>query len=143
MKISTVLSLILVIGAFIFSFAYMINDSKDYYPDSNVNISSWEEEYDYYEDINSSINQVKEPLEKLQDEDKGWILRTVEGVSAMPRAFVELVLIVLNSFRYAGRIILNTFSSIGIPAYLIAVILVMIIIWGVIKLIEAIQRWPL
>jgi len=132
--------LILMISAIAFSFAYMVNDIKDYYPNSETNISSWEGKYDYYDNLSGRVNDIQAPLEALGDENNGWKVFT--AVAAIPKALISFVSVGISSLGNGKAIITDTFNYLNLPPYLILIVLVMITFWGLIKFLEGTHRWP-
>ena len=143
MKISTFITSFLVVSAVFFVFALMASDIKTYYPDESRNTSEWEGQYEFQDNITHSVDEISEPLKNLGDEEKGWILRTISGVAAIPAAVIALISIVFKSFLLGTTLVTGIFTTIGLPMYLIAIVIAMISIWGVSKLLETIQRWPI
>jgi len=141
MKISTFITMFLIISAVFFIFTLMANDVKEYYPQDEQNISEWSGKYEFSDNVSDYVEDIQSPLEKLGDEDKGWVLRTISGVAAIPAALIALVTVVFKSFLLGGKVITGTFSSLNIPNYLIAIVISMISLWGIFKLVEIVQRW--
>lgn len=142
MKISTFIGLLVIVGAIIFIATTMIEEAETKYG-MNVNKSEWEGKYDYANEINASIAPLKNSLATIQDEDAGWFSRITEGLSAIPRAVVLVPSLVFGGFVFGGELITGLLSSLHIPAVLISVVLVVLIVWGVFKLVEFFQRWQL
>ena len=143
MKISTFISLFLVIAGFMFIFALMSDEAKTYYPDANINDSEWAGKYDYSEQINEKMNDSVTAFKNIGDENKGWFVKIVSGIAAIPSAVIGIASLVLGSFGYGAGIITGTLTTLTVPATLIFIIIIMITVWGIMKLIELYQRWQI
>ena len=133
--------IILVISGFFFIFGLMSQEAKTYYPDANINDSEWYGRYDYVSSINTSIAPLQTSFETIQDENKGWFTKLTSGIAAIPAAVIAIPNLLFGSFVTGGTIIAGTFTTFNIPIYIILLISVMIIVWGVFKLIEMYNRW--
>ena len=51
--------------------------------------------------------------------------------------------LILGSFAYGAGLITGSLTTFLISTTLIAIIIIMIIVWGIMKLIEVYQRWQL
>lgn len=143
MKISTFITLFLVIAGFMFIFGLMSQEAKNYYPDSNINDSDWYGKYNYADDINKSMQPIETSLRNIGDENKGWFVKIVSGIAAVPAAVISLASLVLGSFANGIGIISGSFTTLGVPTILIVIIGLMIVAWGLFKLIEIYQRWAI
>ena len=143
MKLSTYLQIFLIIAGFMFIFGLMAQESKENYPDANINDSAWVGKFDYSGEINDSIQPVKTALENIGDEEKGWFVKILSGIAAIPSAVIGMASLILGSFVHGGAIITGSLTILAIPATIIAIILIMILVWGIIKLVEIYQRWQI
>ena len=143
MKISTFILMFLAIAAMLFIVGLASQETKLYYPEAGINDSEWYGKYDYSEQINTSIAPIKTSLENIGDENKGWFVKILSGIAAVPAAVISLAALVLGSFSFGGGIITGTLKTLGVPGILSIIIILMIVVWGIFKLIEVYQRWQL
>jgi len=143
MKLSTYLQIFLVIAAFMFIFGLMAEESKANYPEADINDSAWAGKFDYSTEINNSVKPVQTALENIGDEEKGWFVKILSGIAAIPAAVIGIASLILGSFVHGGAIITGSLAILAIPAAIIAIIIIMIVVWGIIKLVEIYQRWQI
>lgn len=141
MKLSTFIMMFLIIAGFMFVFGLMSSEAKTYYPNATINDSAWVGKYDFSEEINSSTAPLIESLEDIQNEETGWFSSVLSGIVAVPKAVIGLAKLFLGSFSHGSSIITGTLFTLGISATLVAIIIIMIIVWGIMKLIAIYQRW--
>lgn len=141
MKISTYISLLLIIGALVFVFALMTNEAADRYPNANINDSAWADQYDYAQEINESVSPLQSIFQDITDDNKGWFSRIASGIIAIPMAVIALVDILIESLGFGGNLLTGTLTSIGLPLALITITLLLVFVWAMFKLIELYQRW--
>lgn len=142
MKISTFIFALLFIGVVVTIILMAVSDSEDYYG-VDVNTSLIEGKYDYASSINESTSPLITSIDTLSDQDKGWLSKVGAGFTGIISAVTLLPSLVWNSFSLGGGLITGLGSSLKIPIYIITVFLIALTIWGVFKLIEFFQRWPL
>lgn len=143
MKISTFIFFLLVISGFFFIFGLMSQEGANLYPSANINDSEWRNQYDYVDEVNETIAPMQTAFEDIQDENKGWFSKVVSGIAAVPAAVVAIPTLVLGSFTSFGSLVSGLFLTLKVPPYLLLLVLVMVIVWGVFKLIEVYQRWQI
>lgn len=141
MKISTFITLILIISAVFFVMGSMTSEINEYSPEVQINDSAWAGRYDYTEDINASIAPIKNSFDTIQDENKGWFSKLTSGIAAIPAAVIAIPKLIFGSLIMGGSLIVGTFTTVGIPFALILTITVMILVWAIFKLIEIYNRW--
>jgi len=141
MKISTFIQLVLLISAFTLIFGMMAQEGVENYPEANINTTDWYGRYDYSSQINQSVAPVKQSLETIGDENKGWFSKVTAGIAAIPKAVIALVSLTFGSITHGGAIITGGFNTLNIPFALVVVILVMILVWAIFKLVELYNRW--
>lgn len=129
----------LFVGVILFVVTSMVNEANSKY-DTGINTSLWEGKYDYSESVNSSVSDLSNSINTVTNSDNGW-LKVEAGFTGIISAVKLLPSLIGNTFVNGGAMITGGFSSLGIPAYLIAVFLIGLTIWGVTKLIEFFQRW--
>ena len=143
MKLSTFITTILIAGGFFFVFASMTNEAQTLYPDANLNDSAIEGKYNYVENINETVAPLQETFKKIEDPEVGWFTKIVSGISAVPYAVVKIPGLFFSSFTYGGGLVFGIMSSFNLPTFLLILVGVMIIVWGITKLVETYQRWQI
>jgi len=142
MKISTFITALLFVGVIFFVFALAMNEASEKYGE-DIDISSWEDKYDYASDINSSIDPLIEEIDKISNEETGWLEKVGAGFTGLISAVLLLPKLVWSSFEITGGLITNGFTPLNIPQYIITVLIIALTIWGVFKLVEFFQRWQI
>jgi len=140
MKISTFIMIILVISGFFFIFGSMSKEAKLYYPDANINDSQWYGKYDYVSRVNTSIAPLQTSFETIQDENKGWFTKLTSGIAAIPAAVIAIPTLLFGSFVMGGSLITGLFTTMNVDIYLIILACVMVVVWGIFKLIGMYNR---
>jgi hypothetical protein len=144
--------MLLCVGGVIFIFASMVHEANIYYPDADLNSSEWgtykdnntvNSKYDFASQVNDKIKPIKTAIEKIQDSDTGWFSKIVSGIAAIPYAVIILPVLLFDALTIGGTLITGFMTTLGIPSYIITVALIMMIVWGVFKILEAYQRWNL
>lgn len=136
MKLSVFIMIILVISGVFFTFAEMIREGNNEYPENTINSSAWEEKYDYIDDINETFSPIETALKTIQDEDAGWFSRLTAGITAIPYAILIVPEAIFGSIVFGGEIIVGFFAVWGIPQKIVTLALVFILIWAIFKLVE-------
>lgn len=139
MKISTFIYIMLFVGVILFVMTSMVNEANSKYG-TGINTSLWEGKYDYSDSINSSVSNLSTSINTITSESSGW-LKVEAGFTGIISAVKLLPSLIGNTFVNGGSMITGGLSSIGVPAYIVAVFLIGLTIWGVTKLIEFFQRW--
>lgn len=139
MKISTFIYIMLFVGVILFVMASMVSESNSKF-DTGINTSLWEGKYDYSESVNSSVSELSDSINTVTNSDNGW-LKVEAGFTGIISAVKLLPSLMGMTFVNGGAMITGGLSSIGLPAYLIAVFLIGLTIWGVTQLIQFFQRW--
>lgn len=141
MKISTWIYALLFIGVVFIVVNLMVADTESYYG-VDINTSTIDGNYDYASQINENITSIQDSINKISDQDIGWLSKVGAGFTGIISAVILLPSLVWETFTLGGNLI----SALGIfliPAAIINIILVGLTLWGIIKLIEFFQRWPL
>jgi len=142
MKISTFITILAVVGVVFFLFAQMVAESNEYY-EVDINSSDWEGKYNFAGDINESIEPIRSSLETIEDEDAGWFTRIAAGITAIPRAVTLIPSLLFEGFKIAGIMITDFFTVLGVPSFILIVSIILLLIWGIIKLVELFHKQPL
>lgn len=140
MKISDFISMMVMVSAIFFIFASMIQESNDQYPDVNINSSEWEERYDYIEDINGTVSPIEEKLKVIQDENQGFFTKLAAGITAIPYAVIVVPQAAFGALAIASNMIVDFFAVFNLPSYIVTAALLILLIWGIFKLVEFFQR---
>ena len=139
MKISTLISVMVMVSAIFFIFSSMVQESNEQYPEVNINSSDWEDRYDYVEDINSSVYPIEEKLKVIQDENAGFFTKIGAGITALPYAIIVVPHATFNSISIASKMIIDFFMVFGLPSYIITIALLLLLVWAIFKLVEFFQ----
>jgi hypothetical protein len=140
MKISVFVSYILVVGAIFFTFALIVTDVNNSYPEADINKSEWEDEYDYVSDLNSTISPLEEKFKVIQDENAGFFTKIGAGITAIPYAIIIFPQIVFGSLEIGGKMTTGFLAVLAIPGYIVIVVIISTLIWALFKLVEFFQR---
>jgi len=135
MKISAFIFMILIISGVFFTFAEMIKEQNDNFP-NRINSTEWEDKYDYIDDINETFYPIETKLKTIQDEEAGWFSKLTAGITAIPYAILIMPQAVFGSLLFGGQIVVGFFNVWGLPQKIVTLVLVLILIWGIFKLIE-------
>jgi hypothetical protein len=141
MKLSTFLMTLLVVGAVFYVFAAMIDESNTNLG-TDINSSAWKDKYDYASNIQNLTAPIETKL-KVLDSDEAWYSKIAAGLSAVPYALITFVIGMFAGFSIGGTMATGFLTAFAIPSYIIGVVIIMIVTWGITKLIEAIYRWYL
>ena len=142
MKISVFVVVLLMVGVVLFVMVQMVKEAEELY-DIEINKTGWEGKYDFASDINDSIQPIKESIDDIADEEKGWLEKVGAGFTGIIAAVTFLPTLVWNTGKLGGELITGLGGSLGIPGYLILVFIIMLTAWGIFKLIEFLQRWEI
>ena len=140
MKISTFITMLLVVGLLLFVSIDMIKQSEDTYS-IDVNTTDWEDQYDFANDINTSISPIRTAIDDITSEDTGWLEKVGSGFTGIISAVTFLPSLVWDMGAMGTNIITGIGTSMGIPGYMLFVFITMLTVWGIIKLVEFFQRW--
>lgn len=139
MKLSVFLATLLLVGAVFFVFATMIDESNSILG-TDINTSSWKNQYDYATNINATVAPIEAKL-KVIDQDESWFSKLTAGITAIPYAVITFVIGIFAGFSIGGAMATGFLTTLGVPAYIITVVIIMIVTWGIAKLIELLHRW--
>lgn len=141
MKLSTFVTIILIISGVFFAYAQITKEINTQYPDSSLNSSEWEDKYDYIEDVNETFAPLESSLKKIQDEDAGWFSKLAEGITALPYAILIVPQAVFGSLVFGGEIATGFLTIWAIPSAIITLGLVLILVWAIFKLVEYFNKY--
>lgn len=140
MKISTFVSMMLIVGVILFVVFQMINESEANYG-IDINQSEWEDKYDFASDVNNEVQPIKDSIDNIQNQESGWLERVGSGFTGIIAAVTFLPSMLWSILTLSTGLVTGLGVALAIPAYLISVGIIMLIVWGVFKLIEFYQRW--
>jgi len=136
MKLSGYILIILMVGFCFALVGSIVNDFETYYPEVDVNTSTWENEYNYQEKITGNATILQEMLEKMNKEDTHWLFVGLIGVAAIPVAVITAILTIISSLGYGVTILTGVANEIDIPDFVIPFAITaisVIMIWGLIS----------
>lgn len=118
----------------------VLNEAEDNY-NIEVNKSQWEDRYDFASDVNTQVQPIKNSLDTISNQDEGWLNKVGAGFTGIIAAITFLPGMLWSIMTLSTGLSTGLGVALAIPAYLITVIIVRLIVWGVFKLIEFFQRW--
>lgn len=137
MKFSTFVSFSLIVSAVFFIFAMMYTEGNQQFSGVNASSAAWNSSYDYVTRVNSTISPLETKFKQIQAEDVGWFSRLAIGISAIPYAVIIFPQAIFGAIEISGGITVGFLAALAIPGYIILIVLISILIWGIFKLIEA------
>lgn len=96
----------------------IVTDMKTEYPEIDIN-DSLLEGYDYSEQIASNGTLLQTMIDMMDDDDKGYILKAVIGVAAIPVAFFGAITMLFSTMGIGISMLTNIAAEIGIPSFVI------------------------
>jgi len=142
MKISTFIFALLFLGIVFTTIGLSVTDVEDHYG-VDINTTLFDGRYDYASNINESITPIRNSIDKISDQDTGWLSKVGAGFTGIIYAVILLPGLVWKSFFWGGDLITGTLGSLLVPAIIINILLIGLTLWGIIKLVEFFKRWPL
>lgn len=124
MKISGYILIVLMISFCFTLVGNIVYDMNVYYPDINIDTSSWNASYDYSMQINKSISGLQERFEILGDEEKGWFPKLTAGISVIPLVIIYIPTILFDTIGFGTKIMVGVLPDIGIPAWVITYLII-------------------
>jgi len=128
------------VGVIFFVFAQMATEANTKYS-TNINNTDWDTKYNYASRVNNTIAPIKTAFENIEDDNVGWFSKLTSGIAAIPRAVIALPVLLFSSFSIGGEMIGNFATTLGIPLFIVNIFLIILIVWGIFKLVEIYQRW--
>ena len=135
MKLSGYILVILMVGFCFALVGSVIQDFETYYPNTTIN-TSWESEYSYQGEIKNETTLLQTMIEKMNNENTGWILMALIGVAAIPVAILTAMGTMIKSLGYGIIILSGVGKDVGIPDFVLPfaiTALTIIILWGIIS----------
>ena len=142
MKISTLSTMLLIVGVFLFLIISMVHESETNY-DIDINESAWEDQYDFANDVNDSISPLKNSIDDITSEDTGWLEKVGSGFTGIIAAVTFLPSFVWSMGKMGTNLITGLGTFLGVPSEIILVFIIMISLWGIYQLIQFFQRWKM
>lgn len=88
------LSLIVVIGVFVYLTVDGATQLNQKFPDNQIDTSNLTGDYNKIDEINSRVNSTCESFQKLSDEDTNWFQKIGAGIVAIPRAVLNFPILI-------------------------------------------------
>lgn len=143
MKISLMITFIIIVGIVFLGFTTMSNDLNTQYTNgTEINTSLWSGKYNYTNQVNNSISPLVEDFNNIADENSGWFTRLGSGIVAIPHAVVGVASLALTSLGSLGGIVSNAGNAIGIPPAVIYGFIVILTIMVLTGLLSFFQKSP-
>jgi uncharacterized membrane protein YdjX (TVP38/TMEM64 family) len=142
MRFSTAIMFLLVVGGIFFIMAEMVREANTNYA-TDINSSEWDTKYDYAARVNKSVAPIQARFQNIEDTDTGFFTKIALGITAIPYALITFVSVVLGAIPLGASLMTGTFTALGLPAYILLVVTIMLICWALFKLVEYWQRWQI
>lgn len=148
MRLSTALSMILIISGIFYLFSLMYTEGNQNYPNAGLNNTAWinsssgNSNFDYVNKMNSTIGKLYNKLAIMGSDDAAWYDKIAAGLSAIPYACILLPQAVIKGLETGGKISTGLIFMLALPGYVALLVIVYFMIWGVSKLLEFFQRVP-
>lgn len=142
MKFSSFFFFLLFVSAIFSLYALMYQEGNQQFGEVNASSSEWNDSYDYVESLNASISPLEKKFKTIQDEDAGWFSKLTSGITAIPYAVIIFPQVVFGGLEMAGDVSMGFLVALAIPGYIISIILLGLLVWGVIKLVEQFNKYP-
>ena len=136
MKISNFVMLLLIIAGVFFVYAEIMREANQEFEENYLNSSEWEDKYDYIDEVNATFSPIEQKLKVIQDEDSGWFSKLTAGITAIPYALLVVPQAFFGSMLFGSKILVGFFGAMNIPQKIVVLGLVMLLIWGIFKLIN-------
>lgn len=155
MKISTAIIFLIIVSAVFTVFGLMVHEANQQYTGSDgyspINSSQWSNQadsgntgqYDFVSRINNTIGPLEDKWKQIKDPEQGFFSKIAAGLTAIPYAIMLLPDVLFASLSMAGAIVAGFMTVLNIPTWFITAGLVMLLIWGIFKLLEFFQRVPI
>jgi len=142
MKFSTFVIFLLFVSGIFFIFAMMYTEGNQQFSGVNASSAEWNSSYDYLAKVNSTVSPLEVKFKTIQDENAGWFSKLAAGISAMPYAVIIFPQVIFGALELSGGMTTGFLTALAIPGYLILLILVSLLIWGIFKLVEQFTQYP-
>lgn len=140
MKITTVMTFIVLVGIIMLGFKSLSSDLNTSYNDNQINTSKWDTKYNKIEDVNGSVGKLVDKFQKITDEDAGFFTKIGSGIVAIPYAVILFPLIALEGAATLVTIMTTAAADFGVPPQIVVGFIVLITIFIVAKLLEYFQK---
>lgn len=141
MKISTFIFMLLSVGAVLILFSQMVTESNNNYGTA-INVTSLDGRYDFAGEVNESITPIKTSIDKITNQENGWLDRVGGGFTGIIAAVTFLPSLIWKAGLSGGRLITGLSAEVNLTGGLILIFIIGLTFWGIGKLIEFYQRWP-
>lgn len=142
MRISVFITMLIMVGVVLFVISAMVNEGSDTYG-VDINTSQYEGEYDFVNQINEEVTPIKESIDTIGNEEKGFLEKVGAGFTGIISAVTLLPVMVWNVALLGSGLITGIGAGFGLPPYITLALIVSLTVWGIFKLIEFYQRWQI
>ena len=123
MKISTFVTIMLMVSLIFFVFSYMVTEANQQFDGTEnynrVNSSSWNSRYDVVNTTNTAFAPLESKWKEIENPDIGFFTKIVAGISAIPYAIILVPRALFSSIGTASRMVSTMAASLNIPEYII------------------------
>jgi len=133
------LTLVVVIGVFVFLIVSGANEMNTIYPDNPINTTNFTGQYNQIQQIQDRANESYMNFQKLGAEDTSWFQKIGAGIVAIPFAVINFPIMVVLAI---GALINMLTISLGgiLPATIILALTAFVTIEAVRRFMEFFQR---
>ena len=146
MKISIFITMLVIVGVILFTMSLMTNEAEVNYGvainqtwvDSSDNTTT--SKYDFASEVNDSIYPIGQSIRTITNEEEGWLNRVGAGFTGIIGAVIFIPDMLFTSLVMATSLITGIGTSIGVPAYITLVFIILLTVWAVFELINFFQN---
>jgi hypothetical protein len=139
MRLTEYLSLVVIIGVFIWISVSGALELNQKYPDNPIDTANFSSSYDKIDTINTRVNATYNNFQKLGNEDVSWFQKIGAGIVAIPYAVINFPIIIAVAVGALMEMVTVSLGGI-VPAIFITAITVFLLIEVVRRLLEFFQR---
>jgi len=161
MKISTAITFLIIVSAVFAIYGLMVHEANNTYTGkiegfTPINTGNWSSsnngwngqdsntgQFDFLASINGTLGPLQEKFTQIKDPDLGFFTKLVAGISAIPYAIVLVPDVLFNALFLSGALITAFLTALSVPSWFIVAGCVLLLIWGIFKLLEYYQRVPI
>ena len=146
MKISIFITMLVIVGVILFTMSLMTNEAEVNYGvainqtwvDASDNTTT--SKYDFASEVNDSIYPIGQSIRTITNEEEGWLNRVGAGFTGIIGAVIFIPDMLFTSLVMATSLITGIGTSIGVPAYITLVFIILLTVWAVFELINFFQN---
>lgn len=138
--------IVLLVSVVLISWGGILGDFETNYVDTGISEaepvnSSFKEDYSgRAAEINATFAPLVADINEVGSSD-GWIDTLGDGSTVIAKVFLSLPVLLLSTLRSATSDMSTMLTNIGIPNELVLVAMVLLLLFGVFKVIEMIRRY--